>query len=54
MKLIDVIDKNNVANTGLVRALKESKTIIYNLQNGLEKRRGIELQVIIDQALKDK
>ena len=35
----------------LLEACKEAKTIIYNLDNGLEKRSGTELQAIFDNVI---
>lgn len=35
----------------LIEAVDDAKTIIYNLQNGLEHRRGIELQAKFDELL---
>jgi len=40
------------ANTPkLLEALKEAKTIIYNLTNGLEKRSPIEVMAVLDKAI---
>lgn len=37
----------------LLNACKEAKTIIYNLQNGKEKRGERELQAIFDKVIKE-
>lgn len=53
LSLDDPQEVTEPINTVLLEVVKEAKTIIYNLQNGLEKRNGTELQQIFDVAIKE-
>jgi len=45
-------EKRLAAFPGMLEALKEAKTILYNVMNGKERRSEIELQAIFDTAIK--